>query len=79
MRFPSGRYMFDVKHRAAAWDDRRKKLNYLIITDSRRAPSRWGYDWSEDEARKTILRTHTTAVSARTLYEMGQESAGVFR
>jgi phenylalanyl-tRNA synthetase alpha chain len=33
----------------------------------------WGYDWDEDEARKTILRTHTTAVSARTLYEMGQE------
>merc|ERR1719473_2027903 len=33
----------------------------------------WGYDWSEDEARKTILRTHTTAVSARTLYEFGQE------
>ena len=49
-------------------------------SDSRRvtvAAGRWGYDWSEDEARKTILRTHTTAVSARTLYEMGQESAGV--
>ena len=25
------------------------------------------------QARKTILRTHTTAVSSRTLYEMGQE------
>jgi len=33
----------------------------------------WGYVWDEDEARKTILRTHTTAVSSRTLYEMGQE------
>lgn len=33
----------------------------------------WGYDWSEEEARTTILRTHTTAVSARTLYCMGQD------
>eukprot|EP00933_Yihiella_yeosuensis_P008530 TRINITY_DN11402_c2_g1_i1.p1 TRINITY_DN11402_c2_g1~~TRINITY_DN11402_c2_g1_i1.p1 ORF type:complete len:513 (-),score=115.46 TRINITY_DN11402_c2_g1_i1:108-1646(-) len=41
----------------------------------------WRYDWSEDEARKNILRTHTTAVSARTLYELGQEyrETGVFR
>eukprot|EP00811_Abedinium_folium_P031976 NODE_5243_length_1793_cov_6.473589.p1 GENE.NODE_5243_length_1793_cov_6.473589~~NODE_5243_length_1793_cov_6.473589.p1 ORF type:complete len:504 (-),score=161.98 NODE_5243_length_1793_cov_6.473589:161-1672(-) len=40
----------------------------------------WRYDWSEHEARKNILRTHTTSVSARTLYQMGEEykSAGVF-
>jgi phenylalanyl-tRNA synthetase alpha chain len=40
----------------------------------------WRYAWSEDEARKTILRTHTTAVSARTLYKMGEEykKTGVF-
>jgi len=40
----------------------------------------WRYDWSEDESRKNLLRTHTTAVSARTLYEMGQEyqRTGVF-
>ncbi len=29
----------------------------------------WGYDWSESVARKTVLRTHTTAVSVRKLYE----------
>jgi phenylalanyl-tRNA synthetase alpha chain len=28
----------------------------------------WSYDWQEPEARKTVLRTHTTAVSARYLY-----------
>lgn len=28
------------------------------------------YTWSEAEARKNILRTHTTAVSARTLYRL---------
>mmetsp|Transcript_101275 Transcript_101275/g.179958 ORF Transcript_101275/g.179958 Transcript_101275/m.179958 type:complete len:498 (+) Transcript_101275:73-1566(+) len=41
----------------------------------------WRYDWSEDEAKKNLLRTHTTAVSARTLYAMGQEyqKTGVFR
>jgi len=41
----------------------------------------WRYDWSEEEARKNILRTHTTSVSARTLYKMGQEyqKTGVFQ
>lgn len=41
----------------------------------------WRYDWSEEESRKNILRTHTTAVSARVLYEIGQEykKTGVFR
>ena len=28
----------------------------------------WRYDWSENEAKKNIMRTHTTAVSARMLY-----------
>lgn len=32
--------------------------------------------WSEDEARKNLLRTHTTACSARMLYALGQ---GEFR
>lgn len=31
------------------------------------------YDWSEDEARKNIMRTHTTAVSSRMLYLLAQE------
>eukprot|EP01071_Lankesteria_metandrocarpae_P003256 Lankesteria_metandrocarpae@DN2852_c0_g1_i1.p1 len=33
----------------------------------------WRYPWSETEASKNILRTHTTAVSARMLYNLGQE------
>ena len=32
----------------------------------------WRYDWSEDESRKNLLRTHTTAVSSRTLYQIAQ-------
>lgn len=31
------------------------------------------YNWSEQEARKNILRTHTTAVSSRMLYKLAQE------
>lgn len=31
---------------------------------------RYRYNWKEEEARKNILRTHTTAVSARMLYEV---------
>ncbi|CAI9536979.1 unnamed protein product [Staurois parvus] len=33
------------------------------------------YDWSISEARKNILRTHTTAVSARMLYKLAQQEA----
>ncbi|KAJ8040276.1 Phenylalanine--tRNA ligase alpha subunit A [Holothuria leucospilota] len=31
------------------------------------------YDWKIEEAKKNILRTHTTAVSARMLYKLAQE------
>ena len=30
------------------------------------------YDWKIEETQKNILRTHTTAVTARMLYELGQ-------
>ncbi|KAF0991112.1 hypothetical protein HZS_2006 [Henneguya salminicola] len=32
-----------------------------------------GYDWKIEEAQKLILRTHTTAVSTRMLYLIGQQ------
>ena len=28
------------------------------------------YDWQEDEARKNLLRTHTTAVSSQMLWKL---------
>ncbi|XP_065576867.1 phenylalanine--tRNA ligase alpha subunit-like isoform X2 [Artemia franciscana] len=31
------------------------------------------YDWKVEEARKNVLRTHTTAVSAKMLYKLAQE------
>lgn len=31
------------------------------------------YDWKLEEAQKNLLRTHTTAVSARVLHKLMQE------
>lgn len=33
----------------------------------------WRYNWSEDEALSTVLRTHTTAVSSRMLYKLAKD------
>ena len=33
----------------------------------------YGYDWKEEEARKNILRTHTTAISSQMLYKLAQQ------
>jgi phenylalanyl-tRNA synthetase alpha chain len=33
----------------------------------------YDYDWSEQETRKNILRTHTTAVSSKMLYKLAQQ------
>ena len=33
----------------------------------------WRYNWSEEETRKNILRTHTTAISSRTLKQIANE------
>ncbi len=38
----------------------------LLVNKVKKAhESGWGYKWNEDEAKRTVLRTHTTAVSAR--------------
>lgn len=34
---------------------------------------RYGYDWKIEEAQKNLLRTHTTAVTARMLYKAAQQ------
>jgi phenylalanyl-tRNA synthetase alpha chain len=33
----------------------------------------WGYDWSEEEAERNVLRTHTTSISAMKLHELERE------
>ena len=38
----------------------------------------WGYAWSSAEARKTVLRTHTTCVTIRHLAEARPDEARIF-
>ncbi|MEM3142714.1 MAG: phenylalanine--tRNA ligase subunit alpha, partial [Zestosphaera sp.] len=38
----------------------------------------WKYNWREDIARMTVLRTHTTPVSLRTIHERGAGEYRVF-
>lgn len=37
------------------------------------------YNWKLEEAEKNILRTHTTAISARMLYHLGQQVNTYFK
>lgn len=37
---------------------------------------RFRYDWKLEEAQKNLLRTHTTAVSARMLYKLANQEGG---
>ena len=39
-------------------------------------PYSYRYDWELGEAQKNLLRTHTTAVSARMLYQVAQQVGG---
>ncbi|KAI8827113.1 tRNA synthetases class II core domain (F)-domain-containing protein [Fimicolochytrium jonesii] len=41
----------------------------------------YGYDWQQKEAEKLLLRTHTTAISSKMLYDLAQEykRTGVWR
>jgi len=34
----------------------------------------WRYPWQDEEAQKNLLRTHTTAVSAKMLYKLAKET-----
>lgn len=45
----------------------------LVARVKKAHEGKWGGEWSEKAARKTVLRTHTTALSARYLYEKCQE------
>ena len=34
----------------------------------------WGYKWSDDEAKRLVLRTHTTSISSQTLAKLRKEN-----
>ncbi|MEQ2174884.1 hypothetical protein GOODEAATRI_012333 [Goodea atripinnis] len=46
---------------------------FLEMGVNTRLRFRYKYDWKIEEAQKNILRTHTTAVSARMLYKLAQQ------
>lgn len=48
---------------------RSHNLSIALINDRR-------YDWKLEEAQKNLLRTHTTAVSARMLYKLANQEGG---
>lgn len=48
-------------------------LKYQIIFDLILTNYRYQYDWKLEEAKKNILRTHTTAVSSRMLYKLAKQ------
>ena len=54
-----------------------KKINNGFVNSIKKAHEKgtddslgWQYKWSEEMARKTVLRTHTTVLSARTLAQI---------
>lgn len=38
----------------------------------------WGYKWSEKEAKKYVLRTHTTSITVKKVYEYGEKRVKIF-
>uniref|UniRef100_A0A3Q3VY00 phenylalanine--tRNA ligase n=1 Tax=Mola mola TaxID=94237 RepID=A0A3Q3VY00_MOLML len=53
-----------------------KRVRYndnIMTTHSRAGSTKYKYNWKIEEAQKNILRTHTTAVSARMLYKLAQQ------
>ncbi|VDK32620.1 unnamed protein product [Gongylonema pulchrum] len=56
--------------------------DYLLLVKKVHSEGGYGskgynYDWKLEEAQKNVLRTHTTAVSARQLYKLAQEVEGI--
>lgn len=50
-------------------DDLVEKVGQTHIDGGNTGSEGWGYQWDKNIARQSVLRTHTTCVSARFLYE----------
>ncbi len=65
---------FFIKGKEAKLSDKRivgrvKKAHEVGVDGSKG----WGYDWKEDDAKKVLLRTHTTCLSAQTLANLKKQ------
>jgi phenylalanyl-tRNA synthetase alpha chain len=64
-------YISDIKHNVFANPSQIKKI-------SRIHEKGWKYKWSVEDARRTVLRTHTTPVTIRYLADTKPTSARIF-
>ena len=64
-------YISDIKHNVFAKPSQIKKI-------SRIHEKGWKYKWSVEDARRTVLRTHTTPVTIRYLADTKPTSARIF-
>ncbi len=62
----------------SAEDEKLFKHVGKVHTHGMRGYSGWGYEWSMDEARKYLLRTHTTASTMRAFQKNPQAEMAVF-
>ncbi|XP_065841072.1 phenylalanine--tRNA ligase alpha subunit-like [Oscarella lobularis] len=65
-------FMKDPKYAAEIPDEYAEKVK-LVHEGDCYGSTGYQYDWKFEEAKKNILRTHTTAVSARMLYKLSQQ------
>jgi len=68
---------FFIKDIVGKIPSKAKKADECVVTQIRKAheggldgSSGWQYDWDEDDAKKVLLRTHTTSLSMRTLQKI---------
>ena len=64
-------YLKDVKASTVAKLDQIKK----VANEHKRG---WNYQWQDEEARKLVLRTHTTCVTIRALADQNHDEARLF-
>jgi len=50
-----------------------EKIKTTHISGGKTGSKGWEYPWKEDEAKKNVLRTHTTLLSAHTLANLNKE------
>jgi len=71
-------YLKDLRSRGLARAELVSRVKHTHIDGWETGSKGWGGVWSEEEARRLVLRTHTTAVTIRYLAEVKPREARVF-
>ena len=64
--------MYDLDHTHRLFIAKPVSSNIFQVKPYNLFLGRYAYDWKREEANKNLLRTHTTAVSSRMLYQLAQ-------